>query len=338
VLAPILAGALLPVITLTGILAIDVITFFFAIGALLIVHVPQPEKTVEGQKEKGNIWKEAAYGFTYIFKRPSLLGMQLVFFMGNLFSGIGFTVYVPMILLRTNDNSVILGSVNSAHAIGGVVGGILMSAWAGFKKRSHGVLVGWIVFGILWVCFGLGTSLAFWIPFAVLSALTGPLINTSNQSLWQAKVAPDLQGRVFSARRLIAWFTNPISPIIAGVLADQWLEPSMTSGTTGLSHLFEPIVGNGPGRAWHCSSSSVVSLPRWLVSSATSSLPSAMPTQCSPITTNWKKSANRQHLKTIIGHRYKPGTQRPGFVFSTDDGRWCPTPPDACSGLTCSPC
>ncbi len=247
VLAPILAGALLPVITLTGILAIDVVTFFFAIGALLIVHIPQPEKTVEGQKEKGNIWKEAAYGFTYIFKRPSLLGMQLVFFMGNLFSGIGFTVYVPMILLRTNDNSVILGSVNSAHAIGAVIGGILMSTWAGFKKRSHGVLIGWLISGILWVCFGLGTSLAFWIPFAVLSALTGPLINTSNQALWQAKVAPDLQGRVFSARRLIAWFTNPISPIIAGVLADQWLEPSMTSGTTGLSRLFEPLVGNGPG-------------------------------------------------------------------------------------------
>ena len=247
VLAPILAGALLPIIELTGILAIDVITFFFAIGALLIVHVPQPEKTVEGQKEKGNVWKEAAYGFTYIFKRPSLLGMQLVFFMGNLFSGIGFTVYVPMILLRTGDNSVILGSVNSAHAIGGVVGGIIMSIWAGFKKRSHGVLVGWIVFGVLWVLFGFGTSLAFWIPFAVLSALTGPLINTSNQALWQSKVAPDLQGRVFSARRLIAWFTNPISPVIAGLLADQWLEPSMTSGTTGLSQIFEPLVGNGPG-------------------------------------------------------------------------------------------
>jgi Major Facilitator Superfamily len=247
VLAPILAGTLLPLIKLNGILLIDVLTFFIAIGALLIVHVPQPEKTVEGQKEKGNIWKEAAYGFTYIFKRPSLLGMQLVFFIGNLFSGIGFTVFIPMILLRTNDNSVILGSVNSAHAIGGVIGGILMSVWGGFKKRAHGVLFGWLVFGILWAAFGFGTSLAFWIPFGVASSMTGPLINTSNQSLWQAKVAPDLQGRVFSARRLIAWFTNPISPIIAGLMADQWLEPSMTSGTSGLARLFSSWVGNGPG-------------------------------------------------------------------------------------------
>ncbi len=247
VLAPILAGALLPILGLTGILLIDVITFFIAIGALLVVHVPQPVKTVEGQKEKGSIWKEAAYGFTYIFKRPSLLGMQMIFFFGNLFSGIAWTVFAPMILLRTNDSSIALGSVNSAAAIGGVVGGLVMSTWGGFKKRAHGVLVGWIASGLFGAIFGFGTGLAFWIPFIFSLSMVGPLINTSNQSLWQAKVAPDIQGRVFSARRLIAWFTQPIAPVIAGVMADQWLEPSMTSGTTGLASLFNSWVGTGPG-------------------------------------------------------------------------------------------
>jgi DHA3 family macrolide efflux protein-like MFS transporter len=247
VLAPILAGALLPILGLTGLLLIDVVTFFIAIGALLIVHVPQPEKTVEGQKEKGNIWKEAAYGFTYIFKRSSLLGLQMIFFFGNLFSGIGFTVFTPMILLRTGDNSIILGSVNSAMAIGGVAGGIIMSAWGGLKKRTHGVLAGWIAAGIFTAIFGFGTGLSFWVPFAIAQALVSPLINTSNQSIWQAKVAPDIQGRVFSARRLIAWFTQPIAPIIAGVMADQWLEPSMTSGTTRLAFIFNSWVGTGPG-------------------------------------------------------------------------------------------
>jgi MFS transporter, DHA3 family, macrolide efflux protein len=247
VLAPILAGALLPVLGLTGLLTIDVITFFVAIGALLIVHVPQPEKTVEGQKEKGNIWKEAAYGFTYIFKRPSLLGLQMIFFFGNLFTGIGFTVFAPLILLRTGDSSIALGSVNSAAAIGGVAGGLIMSAWGGLKKKTHGVLGGWIATGLLCALFGFGTGLAFWIPFIVAQNLISPLVNTSNQSLWQAKVAPDIQGRVFSARRLIAWFTQPIAPVIAGVMADRWLEPSMTSGTSGLSKLFFSWVGNGPG-------------------------------------------------------------------------------------------
>ncbi|MCX6037372.1 MAG: MFS transporter [Chloroflexi bacterium] len=250
VLAPILAGAVLATSKANGltiILLVDVITFFIALGALTIVHVPQPKKTLEGQKEKGSIWKEAAYGFTYIFKRPSLLGLQMIFFFGNLFSGIAMTVFAPMILLRTDNNSVIFGAVNSAAAIGGVAGGLIMSAWGGFKKRVHGVLAGWIATGILSALFGFGTGLAFWIPFIIAQALIGPLINTSNQSIWQAKVAPDIQGRVFSARRLIAWFTQPIAPIIAGVMADKWLEPSMTSGTTSLAFTFSSWVGTGPG-------------------------------------------------------------------------------------------
>jgi DHA3 family macrolide efflux protein-like MFS transporter len=250
VLAPILAGAILAASRnygLTIILMIDVVTFFIALGALLVVHVPQPEKTVEGQAKTGSIWKEAAYGFQYIFKRPSLLGLQMIFFFGNLFSGIGFTVFAPMILLRTNNDSVIFGAVNSALAIGGVAGGIIMSAWGGFRKRTHGVLTGWILAGILSAIFGFGTGLAFWIPFAIAQSLVGPLINTSNQAIWQSKVAPDIQGRVFSSRRLIAWFTQPISPIIAGLMADRWLEPSMTSGTTGLSTVFNSWVGNSQG-------------------------------------------------------------------------------------------
>ena len=104
---------------------IDLVTFLIAIGALLIVYVPQPEKTIEGQKAQGNIWKEAWYGFQYIFQRPSLLGLQMIFFFGNLFIGIGFAVFAPMILARTEQNSLIFGSVQTAGAIGGIIGGVL---------------------------------------------------------------------------------------------------------------------------------------------------------------------------------------------------------------------
>ena len=247
VIAPLLAGMLLPIIELTGILLVDVITFFFAVGALLFVHIPQPRKTEEGQQKSGNIWSEAAYGFTYIFARPSLLGLQLVFFFGNLFSGIGWTVMAPMILARTDSNSIIFGTVQTAGALGGVAGGILMSVWGGFKRRVHGVLLGWILTSISgMLLLGIGQGLELWIPAMVLASLFSPLINASNQAIWQAKVAPDLQGRVFSARRLIAWFTNPISPIIAGLLADFVLEPSMRTGGS-LASMFGGLVGTGPG-------------------------------------------------------------------------------------------
>jgi len=247
VLAPLLAGALLPIIGLTGIMLIDVVTFVAAVGVLLLVYIPQPARTEEGRQGQGSIWKEAAYGFRYIFARPSLLGLQLVFFMGNLFSGIGGTLLAPMILARTGQNSLALGSVESVAAIGGVVGGIAMSAWGGFKRKVHGVLLGWLfssLFGMLLV--GMGQGVPVWMAGLVISMLFIPLVNGSNQAIWQAKVAPDVQGRVFSARRLIAWFTNPVSPIIAGTLADLVFEPAMRANTP-LAGVFGRLVGSGPG-------------------------------------------------------------------------------------------
>lgn len=246
VLAPILAGALLPIVGLTGILLFDVVTFLFAIGALLIVHIPNPVRTQEGMQAQGSMLKEAAYGFKYIFARPSLLGLQLIFFAGNLFAGIGFTLLAPMILSRTDNNSLMFGSVQTAGAIGGLVGGVLMSAWGGFKRRVHGVLFGWVISGLGMAIIGLAGGLPIWVIGIVISELVGPLVNASNQAIWQSKVAPDLQGRVFSARRLIAWFTNPISPIIAGTLADFVLEPAARAGT-GLPAAFSWLVGTGPG-------------------------------------------------------------------------------------------
>ncbi len=246
VVAPLLAGALLPVIGLTGLLLFDVITFLFAVGILMIVHIPQPPRTEEGRQGQGSIWKEAAYGFKYIFARPSLLGLQLIFFVGNLFSGIGYTLLAPMVLSRTANDSLMLGSVQTAGAVGGLIGGILMSAWGGFKRRVHGVLTGWMISGVGMAVLGLAGGLPVWIAGMIIGSLVGSLINASNQAIWQAKVAPDVQGRVFSARRLIAWFTNPISPIIAGTLADFVLEPQMRT-TSALSETFGGLVGTGPG-------------------------------------------------------------------------------------------
>ncbi len=246
VLAPILAGVLLPLITFTGILTIDVATFLLALLALAVVFIPQPPRTAAGAEAEGGFWKEAAYGFRYIFARPSLLGLQLVFFFGNLFSGIANTLVTPMILARTANNALSLATVESAGAIAAVVGGIIMSAWGGFKRRVHGVLAGWALSSLGLVVVGAGQMLPAWIVGMAYTALWIALINGSNQAIWQSKVAPDVQGRVFSARRLIAWFSNPISPLIAGTMADYLLEPAMQSGGR-LAQAFGGIFGTGPG-------------------------------------------------------------------------------------------
>lgn len=247
VFAPMLAGALLPFIGLTGILVADVVTFMLAITALLLVAIPQPEATAEGQAAKGNLWQEAIYGFKYIFARPSLLGLLLVILSLNLVTGLSGPLFAPMILSRSGDSSITLGAVESAFAIGGVVGGLIMSAWGGPKRRIRGMLIGWMVFALFGqILFGFGSSLMIWIPAAFIAALSFPISQGSSNAIWQSKVAPDIQGRVFSARRFIAWLVDPISPILAGTLADYVTEPAMQS-QTWLSSTFGWLVGTGAG-------------------------------------------------------------------------------------------
>jgi DHA3 family macrolide efflux protein-like MFS transporter len=247
VLAPLLAGILLPIITLTGILVLDVVTFFLAIFALTLVNIPQPEKTVEGQAESGGIFKEALYGFKYIFARRGLLGLLTFFVILNFIIGLSISLFSPFILERTNQDSAILGIVTSANAIGAVVGGLLISLWGGFKKRMDSIFIGEALTGLfLLVVFGLGRSLPIWIIGVVIGGIFPIFTNGASQAIWQAKVASDVQGRVFSARRMIAWSVGPITPILAGLLADYVTEPAMQANTW-LASAFGWMVGNSPG-------------------------------------------------------------------------------------------
>jgi len=247
VFAPILAGALIGVFKLGGILILDLISAAVAIGALLFVHIPQPPKTEAGREGAGSFVKEMAYGFRYILARPSLLGLQTVFMVGNFFNLLAFGVLAPMILARSGSNELVFGSVQSAGAVGGVVGGLVMSAWGGPKRRVHGVLVGWICTGLLGqTVLGLGQSPSVWAAGMFLLAFFSPFINGSNQAIWQAKVSPDVQGRVFATRATIAWLVMPLGQLLAGPLADRVLEPAMVQGGS-LAAAFGWLVGSGAG-------------------------------------------------------------------------------------------
>jgi DHA3 family macrolide efflux protein-like MFS transporter len=247
VFAPLLAGALIGPVGLTGILGIDLVSAAVAIGTLLFVQVPQPARTEAGREGEGSFLKETAYGFRYILARPSLLGLQAVFMTGNFFSSLSFAVMAPMILARSGNDELVFGSVQSAGAIGGVVGGLAMAVWGGPKRRVHGVLLGWACASLLGqMVLGLGRGLPVWAAGLFLAGFFSPIIDGSNQAIWQAKVAPDVQGRVFSARMFIAWLVMPLGQLLAGPLADQVFEPGMAAGGD-LTPAFGWLVGSGAG-------------------------------------------------------------------------------------------
>jgi MFS transporter, DHA3 family, macrolide efflux protein len=76
--------------------------------------------------------------------------------------------------------------------------------------------------------------------------LAVPFLNGSNQAIWLAKVAPDLQGRVFATRKMIAWLAYPAARLLLIPLTDNWLEPAMSTNSY-LAASFGWLVGSGPG-------------------------------------------------------------------------------------------
>ena len=246
IVAPISAGILLSVMGIGGIMVIDILTFIVAIGALLVTYIPQPHLEETAKAERGSIWEDSVFGFKYIFKRPGLLGLLTVFLLMNFILSFSFTLFAPMILARTGDDTFILGAVQSAFGVGGIVGGILMSAWGGPKKKINGVIFGMAIVSIITSFFGIGRNMTLWAPTAFLVMAFLPILNGSSQAIWQSKVPPEMQGRVFATRSLIARVASPLSMAITGPLADWIFEPAMMSGGS-LVPVFGWLVGTGPG-------------------------------------------------------------------------------------------
>ena len=81
----------------------------------------------------------------------------------------------------------------------------------------------------------------------VCFVLMVPVVNATSQALWQVKVAPDFQGRVFAIRIVIARMAMPIAFILAGPLADNVFEPLMADDGA-LADSIGQVIGTGPGR------------------------------------------------------------------------------------------
>ena len=126
-----LAGVLYVAIGLKGIVAIDFLTYFFAIGALLAVRIPQPEPAGDGSDVTGSLLKDAAFGWHYLVNRIPLLAMLLYYALVNYLLGITIVLVTPLVL--TFGTARILGAVSAAGSVGMLAGSLVMSAWGGPK-------------------------------------------------------------------------------------------------------------------------------------------------------------------------------------------------------------
>jgi DHA3 family macrolide efflux protein-like MFS transporter len=222
IVSPPLGALLLSFLPLHGIMAIDVLTAAFAIVPLFFVHVPQPEKTVATQEAKSTLWADMRAGLRYVIGWPGLLGVCLLATLLN-FSIMPAMSLMPLLVTdHFGGEALQLGWLNSAWGVGMVLGGLLLGAWGGFKRRIVTVLVGIVGLGVGVLAVGLTPATVF--PLALgaffFGALMNALCNGSAFALLQQVVAPEMQGRVFALVMTVCNMATPLSLAIAGPLAD----------------------------------------------------------------------------------------------------------------------
>jgi DHA3 family macrolide efflux protein-like MFS transporter len=246
VVGPAFAGILVSTISLHGVLIVDFATFLCGVTTLFLVKIPRPA-AAEGAPADAEplLWQEAAEGWRFVRERAGLLGLLTIFGFTNFLFGIVAILISPMVLAFAN--AAALGVQMSLGGIGLLIGGLIMSAWGGPKKRIHAVLLGTIVAGLFLAGHGFMANVWFLGVAGLLFFISIPIMNASQDSIWQTKVPAALQGRCFAIQRVLSEAAMPVGFCLAGPLADRIFEP-LLAPNGALADSVGRVIGTGPGR------------------------------------------------------------------------------------------
>lgn len=227
IFGPLGGAALLQIASLPTIACVDFLSYFVCILTVLILRFPAgPSADRPHQAQEGFI-SNCLFGLRWILERRELSRLLTFFAVINLGCAVFVTTYAPYVLSFATPAT--LGRCLSLGGVGVVLGGAVFAATSGFRRHELGVLLGALVSGTAMMSFGMCRSPGALYVAAFAYGAAIPLTNASSQTIWQARTPVEIQGRVFSVRKMLAWALNPVSILLSIPMA---------------SALFAPLLGN----------------------------------------------------------------------------------------------
>jgi len=227
IVTPPLGAFAMEIMPLYTIMAIDVVTAAFAIGPLIFIHIPQPERAAADAGAAGvrpSLLGDVADGFRYIWNWKGMLLVLMLATTINMMIHPAMSLLPMLVLRKFAGGALQLGWLNSAWGVGIIVGGLALSAWGGFKRKVVTALLGLIGQGIGFLVVGLTPASALWLGIAGLAfaGIMNVICNGPFLALFQDVVAPEIQARVFTVIGSLTGLAAPVGLAIAGPVAD-WL-------------------------------------------------------------------------------------------------------------------
>ena len=244
--SPVIATALYSIGGLTLVIIVDLSTFTVAFLSLLfLVRIPEMKNE---KREDSHIMMDLKE--TLNFLRTNMGILQVILFLAaiNFIASI-YNAALPAMILSFENESV-LAAVQSTAGIAMIIGSAIAAMLPTPKSRVRMIIISLFI--------SMSTEnfmLAFfrnpplWCVGAFLGWLCIPVMNTNLDALMRSQIPSSIQGRVYSARNMLQFFTIPLGYLAGGFLVDSMFEPFMVyKSDTVLNLLFG--TGKGSGAAF----------------------------------------------------------------------------------------
>ena len=244
ILTPVIAAAVLALSGLQTVILIDLFTFGIAFFALLaLIKIPD---TQAEDKEKETVLRSAKAGLSYLRQNRGILDLILFLAAINFTASIYSAALPAMLLSRSGGGELALGVVNTTTGIALLIGSVASSLLPAPKSRvrviMNALLVSMSTDNFL---MAFGRTLPVWCIAGAVGWILIPLMNANRDVLLRTRIPVSMQGRVFSARNTLEFFTIPIGYFLGGVLVDKVFEPFMAMQTA--DSLLTAAFGTGKG-------------------------------------------------------------------------------------------
>ncbi|MDR1028926.1 MAG: MFS transporter [Clostridiales Family XIII bacterium] len=226
--APMASGALLTFLPIEYIFLIDIGTAVIGIAIVFfcvkVSRVSKPEERKPGAKV---YFREMTEGLRYIGGTAWLKTLFVAFALFAVLASPA-AMLTPLQVARTfGDDVWRLTAIEILFAVGMTAGGIIMSAWGGFKNKARTMTLAWLLFGVTTVLFGVIPNFWIYLGVMLLCGCTMPLFNVPTMALMQTEIPQELMGRVFGAITMCSGLAMPVGMLLFGPLGDivkiEWL-------------------------------------------------------------------------------------------------------------------
>lgn len=249
ILAPSIAGLLVVTIRVPGVLLIDLLTFCFAMLTLALARFPGAEDAPATPSQeiatKLSWLQELQAGWSALRADGGLFNLlryQALFsFLWSLFG----VLVTPMVLGFSSPQE--LGTALTVAGLGLLIGSLLMTAWGGPKRRLLGLMFFELLSAGAFCLMGARPNLILVAAAAFLAHWTLAFVSSLSEAIWQSQVPHAVQGRIFALKETVIKAGTLCAYLVAGVLADRFLEPLLRVDGPFASSLGNWF-GVGPGR------------------------------------------------------------------------------------------